>query len=59
MIKLLLTFMVFAGLVYYFNVDLIALVDKSGAPAWFQKHGYVVRSEALLPAPQSTSTPVQ
>ena len=51
--------MVFAGLVYYFNVDLIALVDKSGAPAWFQKHGYVVRSEALLPAPQSTSTPVQ
>ena len=46
MIKLLATFVAFAGLVYYYNLDIIALVEKSGAPEWLAKKGYNVKSDA-------------
>lgn len=50
MTKLIIAFVFFAGLVYYYNLDIIALVDKSGAPEWLAKKGYTVKN--------STSTPV-
>lgn len=32
-------FILFAGLAYYFNIDVRALVDRSGAPTWLSAHG--------------------
>lgn len=52
MIRLLVTFMLFAGIVYYFNVDIIALVEKSGVPNWFQE-----QEKIILIEPDATSTP--
>ena len=50
MIKLLITFTLFAGLVYYYNLDLIALIDKSGAPEWLAKKGYNVKNNTATVA---------
>jgi|GEM_PF-2492757 len=57
MIKLILAFALFAGLVYYYNVDIIALVDKSGAPEWLAKKGYNVKvTSTSTPSTVSTGT---
>ncbi len=50
MIKILIAFALFAGVVYYYDVDVRALVEKSGAPKWLEEHGYSVKRET------STST---
>ena len=52
--KLIVTFIIFAGIVYYFNLDITILVEKSGAPQWFEKKGYVTKSPAF-----ATSTVLQ
>lgn len=43
MIKTLIAFVFFAGVIYYYNVNIIALVDKSGIPQWLEDHGYHVK----------------
>lgn len=45
MIKLLIAFGIFAGVIYYYNLDLIALINRSGIPVWLVEHGYTVRKE--------------
>ena len=45
MIKLLLTFALFAGIVYYYDINLIALVERSGAPEWLAERGYATKSD--------------
>ena len=37
--RIIFSFILFAGLAYYFNVDLRAVVDKSGVPTWLSAHG--------------------
>lgn len=33
-------FILFAGIVYYFNIDVRATVDKTGIPVWLAEHGF-------------------
>ncbi len=37
--RILFAFVIFAGLAYYFNIDVRSVVDKSGVPAWLAEHG--------------------
>ncbi len=45
MTKLIITFVIFAGVIYYYNLDLIALVNRSGVPQWLVEHGYSIHKE--------------
>ncbi len=56
MTKLIIAFVFFAGLVYYYNLDIIALVDKSGAPEWLAKKGYTVKNSTSSPASSSATS---
>jgi hypothetical protein len=47
-------FVLFAGFVYYFNIDVRATVDKTGLPVWLSQHGFPTNSQQL--ATSSTST---
>lgn len=40
--RIIVTFMVFAGLAYYFNVDVRVLVEQSGVPEWLSSKGLQV-----------------
>ena len=46
-IRIIIAFILFAGLAYYFNIDVRTVVDHSGVPTWLSAHGI---------APTSTST---
>ena len=59
MIKFIIAFIIFAGLVYYYNLDIIALVDKSGAPEWLAKKGYTVKSGSSTPITATTTIPTE
>ena len=37
--RILIAFVIFAGLAYYFNIDVRTVVDKSGVPAWLTERG--------------------
>ena len=37
--RILFAFVIFAGLAYYFNIDVRNVVDKSGVPTWLAEHG--------------------
>ena len=37
--RILIAFVIFAGLAYYFNIDVRTVVDKSGVPTWLAEHG--------------------
>ena len=37
--RITITFLLFAALAYYFNIDVRAIVDKSGVPEWLTAHG--------------------
>lgn len=50
--RIIIAFILFAGLAYYYNVDVRALVDKSGVPTWLSEHGYSIRHDAA-----TTTTP--
>ena len=43
--RILIAFVIFAGLAYYFNIDVRTVVDKSGVPTWLAAHG-IPTSEA-------------
>jgi len=47
-------FILFAGFVYYFNIDVRATVDKTGIPVWLSQHGFPTNSTQV--ATSSTST---
>ena len=47
-------FILFAGFVYYFNIDVRATVDKTGIPVWLSQHGFPTNSTQA--ATSSTST---
>lgn len=55
MIKVVISFILFAGIIYYFNVDIMALIDKSGAPEWLLEHGYRVKNEQTINSATSTA----
>ena len=52
--RIVLAFVLFAGLAYYFNVDVRALVDRSGVPTWLSEHGISVTRDS---SSTSTTTP--
>jgi hypothetical protein len=47
-------FVLFAGFVYYFNIDVRATVDKTGLPVWLSQHGFPTNADKT--ASSSTST---
>lgn len=47
-------FILFAGIVYYFNIDVRATVDKTGIPMWLSQHGF--STNVAQTATSSTST---
>ena len=54
--RFLVGFVLFAGIVYYFNIDVRATVDKTGIPVWLSLHGFPINSAQI--ATSSTSTVV-
>lgn len=56
MTKYLIAFAIFAGVIYYYNLDIIALVDKSGAPEWLAKKGYNVKNSTTTVASSDTAS---
>ncbi len=52
--RIIFAFILFAGLAYYFNVDVRAVVDKSGVPAWLSSHGISTSSTTTA---ATTTTP--
>ena len=52
--RIIFTFIIFAGLAYYFNIDVRTVVDKSGAPAWLTAHGITTEH---VTSSTSTTTP--
>lgn len=53
-IRILIAFVIFAGLAYYFNIDVRNLVDKSGVPTWLTEHG--IKTSATSSSVTATST---
>jgi hypothetical protein len=53
MIKIFIAFALFAGIVYYYDIDVMALVDKSGAPQWLEEHGYRAKHEVASSTPRN------
>lgn len=50
-------FVLFAGVAYYYNIDVRAVVDKSGAPEWLATHGIAPRhNTADITASDSATT---
>ncbi len=58
MIKTLIGFVIFAGVVYYYDIDVMKLVERSGAPQWLQEHGYVTKhvDKAASSTPEAASS---
>ena len=52
--RILIAFVIFAGLAYYFNIDVRTVVDKSGVPAWLTEHG--VKTSATSSSVAATNT---
>lgn len=44
--RIIVTFMLFAGIAYYYNIDVRTVVDKSGIPEWLTAHGIAPQKEA-------------
>lgn len=55
MIKLVITLIIIAGVVYYYNLDIIRLVEKSGIPEWLEKEGFVTKNSATKSLDATTS----
>ncbi len=55
MTKYVIAFVIFSGIIYYYNVDLISLVDKSGIPTWLEEKGYKVRKDTATSTSATTS----
>ncbi len=53
MIRLLIAFIIFSGVVYYFDIDVRGVVEQSGAPQWLAEHGITTRDQI---AQSATST---
>ena len=51
MTRLIITFIIFAGVVYYYNIDIIRLVERSGAPEWLAKKGFTTKSPSDVTIP--------
>ncbi len=56
-IRILFAFVIFAGLAYYFNIDVRALVDKSGVPAWLTSRGIPTSATSTATSTTGTTTP--
>lgn len=55
--RILITFALFAGIAYYYNIDVRAIVDKSGAPQWLAAHGIAPHQNTATTVDASTTTP--
>ncbi len=49
--RFIISFILIAGLAYYFNVDVRKVIDQSGVPEWLTEHGI-----AIHPSATSTAT---
>ncbi len=43
MMKLILLFALFSGVVYYYDLDIKSIVERSGAPSWLEARGYTIK----------------
>lgn len=50
--RIFVTFMLFAGIAYYYNIDVRAVVDKSGVPEWLSAHGIAPQKTISSTTPQ-------
>jgi hypothetical protein len=49
-------FILFAGLAYYFDIDVRSVVDKSGAPEWLAAHGIAPKQSTAAAADTDATT---
>lgn len=54
--RILITFVIFAGIAYYYNIDVRAVVDKSGAPEWLAAHGITPHQATATAVDTATTT---
>jgi len=50
------TFVLFAALAYYFDIDVRSVVDKSGAPEWLAEHGIAPKQSTASAAGTDATT---
>lgn len=55
--RIIFAFILFAALAYYFNIDVRAVVDKSGVPTWLSEHGIAPKHDATTTPEAATTTP--
>ncbi len=48
--RLIISFILIAGLAYYFNIDVRKIVDQSGVPQWLTAHGIPIHPSATSTA---------
>jgi hypothetical protein len=54
--RIFITFALFAGIAYYYNIDVRAIVDKSGAPEWLAAHGIATHQNTATAIDSATTT---
>lgn len=52
-LRIIATFILFAALAYYFNIDVRKIVDESGFPDWLRARGIPTQHDS------GTSTPLE
>jgi hypothetical protein len=53
-LRIIVTFCLFAGLAYYFNIDVRKVVEESGVPAWLESRGIMENPNAVVPSATSS-----
>jgi hypothetical protein len=46
--RIIITFLIFAGIAYYYDIDVRTVVDRSGVPAWLAEHGITAKATTTL-----------
>ena len=54
--RILIAFMLFAAIAYYYNIDVRAVVAKSGVPEWLASHGITPHSDTAAVSDTATDT---
>lgn len=54
--RIIIAFLIIAGVSYYFDIDIRALVDKSGVPQWLAEHGIPSKDGGATTTPTAATS---
>ena len=55
--RIVFAFVLFAALAYYFDIDVRAVVDRSGVPEWLSTHGIAAKHDLAATSTDANATP--